>query len=98
MCGPSISTNRAFGRCSHSAETDAGECMTSRLACGTVGLLAGFVVPELGLAAAIGLVVYFVCAVTAHLRVGDRELGGAVFFLVLVAAALVTTVVYHDFW
>jgi NAD(P)H-dependent FMN reductase len=52
-----------------------------------VGLLAGFAVPALGTAAAIGLVVYFICAVTAHLRVRDRGIGGAVFFLVLAAAA-----------
>ena len=50
------------------------------LASGAVGLLTGFAVPALGTAAAIGLVLYFVCAVTAHLRVRDRQLGGAVFF------------------
>ena len=42
------------------------------LAFGAVGLLTGFVVPALGTAAAIGLVLYFICAVTAHLRVRDR--------------------------
>lgn len=36
------------------------------LAFGAVGLLAGFAVPVLGAAAASGLVLYFVCAVTAH--------------------------------
>jgi hypothetical protein len=65
------------------------------LASGAVGLLAGFAVPALGTAAAIGLVVYFICAVTAHLRVGDRQIGGAVFFLLLAAAALATAVAYH---
>ena len=39
------------------------------LASGAVGLLTGFAVPALGTAAAIGLVVYFMCAVTAHVRV-----------------------------
>ena len=68
------------------------------LACGAVGLLAGFAVPVLGAAAAIGLVLYFVCAVTAHLRVGDRQIGGAVFFLLLAAAALSANVAYHDHW
>ncbi|MBV8953212.1 MAG: DoxX family protein, partial [Solirubrobacterales bacterium] len=43
------------------------------LACGAVGLLAGFAVPAVGTAAAIGLVLYFVGAVTAHLRVRDRQ-------------------------
>src|SRR4051794_1080876 len=65
------------------------------LTCGAVGLLTGFAVPPLGAAAAIGLVVYFMCAVAAHLRVRDRQIGGAVFFLLLAAAALATNVAYH---
>jgi SNF family Na+-dependent transporter len=65
------------------------------LACGAVGLLTGLVVPALGTAAAIGLVLYFICAVAAHLRVRDRQIGGAVFFLLLAAAALTTHVAYH---
>ena len=68
------------------------------LASGAVGLLTGFAVPALGVAAAIGLVVYFMCAVTAHVRVGDRHAGGAVFFLVLAAAALTTSIGYHNHW
>ena len=63
---------------------------------GALGLVAGFAVPELGLAAAIGLVLYFTCAVTAHLRVRDRHIGGAAFFLFLAAAALSTNLAYHD--
>ena len=70
----------------------------SVLACGAVGLLTGFAVPALGTAAAIGLVLYFICAVTAHLRVRDRQLGGAVFFLLLAAAALATDIAYHNYW
>jgi hypothetical protein len=61
-----------------------------------MGLLAGFAVPALGTAAAIGLVLYFICAVVAHLRVRDREIGGAVFFLLLAATALTTSIVYHS--
>ncbi len=68
------------------------------LASAAVGLLTGFAVPALGTAAAIGLVVYFICAVTAHLRVRDRQIGGAVFFLVLAAAALSTSVGYRNHW
>jgi hypothetical protein len=66
------------------------------LASGAVGLLTGFAVPALGTAAALGLVLYFMCAVSAHLRVRDRQIGGAVFFLLLAAAALTTSIAYHD--
>ena len=68
------------------------------LAAGAVGLLTGFAVPALGTAAAIGLILYFICAVTAHLRVRDHQIGGAVFFLLLAVAALTTNVAYHDHW
>jgi hypothetical protein len=68
------------------------------LASGAVGLLTGLAVPALGMAAAAGLVLYFVGAVTAHLRVGDRQIGGAVFFLFLAAAALTTDLAYHNHW
>ena len=68
------------------------------LAFGAVGLLTGFAVPGLGMAAAIGLILYFICAVTAHLRVRDRQIGGAVFFLLLAVAALTTDLAYHDRW
>jgi hypothetical protein len=68
----------------------------SLLACGAIGLLAGIAVPALGIAAAIGLIVYFICAVSAHLRVRDRGIGGAVFFLLLAAAALATDLAYRN--
>lgn len=68
------------------------------LASGAVGLLTGLAVPALGTAAAIGLVLYFICAVNAHLRVRDRQVGGAVFFLLLAAMALTTSLAYHNRW
>jgi DoxX-like family len=68
------------------------------LASGAVGLLTGFAVPALGTAAAFGLILYFICAVSAHLRVRDRQLGGAVFFLLLAVAALTTDLAYHNRW
>ena len=68
------------------------------LACGAVGLLTGFAVPTLGTAAAIGLVLYFICALTAHVRVRDRKIGGAVFFLLLAAAALTDDLAYRNHW
>jgi uncharacterized membrane protein len=68
------------------------------LASGAAGLLVGFAVPALGIAAAIGLVVYFICALSAHIRVRDHNVGGAVSFLVLAVAALVTALGYHNHW
>ncbi len=65
------------------------------LAAGSGGLLAGFVVPVLGAAAATGLVVYFICALSAHIRGHDPGVGGAVSFLGLAVAALVSTIAYH---
>lgn len=58
------------------------------LAAGAVGLLVGFAVPALGVAAATGLVLYFTCAIGAHLRARDPGFGGAVFFLALAVCAL----------
>jgi SNF family Na+-dependent transporter len=66
------------------------------LASGAAGLLIGLAVPALGTAAAIGLVLYFICALTAHLRVHDRQIGAPVFFLLLAAAALTTDVAYRN--
>ena len=66
------------------------------LASGAAGLLAGLVVPVLGTAAAIGLVVYFTCALSAHIRVRDPKVAGAVSFLVMAVAALVVGLGYHN--
>jgi DoxX-like family len=65
------------------------------LAAGATGLLAGFAVPVLGIAAAVGLVLYFVCAITAHVRAHDRQVGGAVFFCLLALAAVAVDVAYR---
>lgn len=60
------------------------------LAAGSLGLLAGFVVPWVGTLAAAGLVLYFAGALVAHLRVGSRKLvGWAVFSATAVAALIV---------
>jgi hypothetical protein len=60
------------------------------LAAGSLGLLAGFAVPVVGTLAAAGLVLYFVGALIAHLRVGSRQLvGWAVFFSTAVAALII---------
>jgi hypothetical protein len=68
------------------------------LASGALGLLIGLAVPVLATVAAIGLVLYFICAVGAHLRVHDPGFGGAVSFLVLAVAALIADLGYHNDW
>ncbi|MET7476295.1 DoxX family protein [Streptomyces sp. NPDC005648] len=68
------------------------------LAAGTVGLLAGLAVPVLGTLAACGLVLYFVGAIIAHLRVGSRNIVGGIVFLATAVAALVLGWSYHGPW
>ncbi|WP_199552404.1 DoxX family protein [Streptomyces sp. N35] len=62
---------------------------------GALGLLAGFAVPALGTAAAGGLVLYFLGAIGAHLRVRDYDLAGALTMLALAGASLVLGVGQH---
>ena len=60
---------------------------------GAVGILIGLAVEPLGIAAATGLVLYFVGAVIGHLRVGDtRGVAQPVLPLVLSIAVLVLRV------
>ena len=59
---------------------------------GAAGLLLGLVgVPVVGTAAAIGLVLFFVCALYTHVRASDysAQFGLAIGFLALAVAALV---------
>lgn len=65
------------------------------LTAGALGLLAGFAVTALGTLAAAGLVLYFTCALGAHLRVRDRHLGPWAVFFCLAAAALAVNLAYH---
>jgi hypothetical protein len=58
------------------------------LAGGAIGLLIGFAVPVLGLLAAVGLVLYFVCAFGAHVRASNYQLGPWVMYSSLAVAAL----------
>ncbi len=58
---------------------------------GAVGLLLGLVgVPLVGTAAAIGLILFFVCAIYTHVRASDysQQFGLAIGFLSLAVAAL----------
>ena len=65
------------------------------LAAGSLGLLAGFAVPLLGTIAAAGLVLYFLGALVAHLRVGSRNLVGWAGFFATAVAALAVNLSYH---
>jgi hypothetical protein len=59
---------------------------------GAVGLLLGLIgVPLIGTAAAIGLILFFVCALYTHVRAGDYspQFGLAIGFLLLAVATLV---------
>lgn len=62
-------------------------------AAGAIGLLVGIGFPPLGIAAAIGLVLFFVGAIFVHLRARDYSFGLALFFLLLALGALVLRLV-----
>ncbi|MCY0957534.1 DoxX family protein [Streptomyces sp. H27-H5] len=57
-------------------------------AAGAVGLVAGMWVAPLGVAAAIGVTLYFIGAVASHLRVKHYDLAPAAVLTLLSAAAL----------
>src|SRR5215469_15112783 len=63
---------------------------------GAVGLVLGIWWLPLGLAAGIGLLLYFLVAVLSHLRVGDvKGIGPAAFLLTLSAGALYLRLLRH---
>jgi hypothetical protein len=67
---------------------------------GALGLLVGLIgVPLIGTAAAIGLVLFFVCAIYTHLLARDYspQFGLAIGFLLLNAAALVLVLASSGF-
>ncbi len=56
---------------------------------GVLGLVVGIWWPPIGIAAGIGLLLYFVGAIVAHLRIGDAKgIGPAVFMFAVAAGAL----------
>ena len=65
------------------------------LAAGALGLLVGLVVLVVGTLAAGPLVLYFLGAFGAHLRVRDHQVGSWVTFVALAVAALAVNVVYR---
>lgn len=63
---------------------------------GAVGLVLGIWRSPLGVAAGIGLLLYFLGAVVSHLRVGDvKGIGPAAFLLALSAGALCLRILTH---
>lgn len=62
---------------------------------GAAGLLIGFAVPPLGTAAALGLVLFFLSAIGAHLRVRSYSLGWPALFLGMSAAAAWASLARH---
>ena len=64
---------------------------------GALGLVLGIWWPSLGMAAGIGLVVYFVVAIGSHVLVGDvNGIGAAAFMLIISVAALILRVLVHN--
>lgn len=64
---------------------------------GALGLLAGFWLPPLGIAAAAGLVIYFICAMYTHVLAKDISIqfGLATSLLALNVAALTLAIMTH---
>ena len=63
---------------------------------GAVGLVLGIWWPILGIAAATGLVIYFIGALVSHVRVGDfKGIGPATMLLTVSAAALILRMLAH---
>ncbi|MFG2449861.1 DoxX family protein [Streptomyces sp. NPDC048512] len=61
-------------------------------AAGAIGLLIGLAVPLIGAAAAVGIVLYFIGAVIAHIRAKDKEMAPAIVLASIAAAALILRV------
>ena len=63
---------------------------------GAMGLVVGMFSPALGVAAGVGLTLYFVGAVVSHLRVGDISgIGPAAFMLVVASGALILRILTY---
>jgi hypothetical protein len=68
------------------------------LAAGSIGLLVGFAVHVIGTLASLGLVLYFIGAFIAHMRVGSRNLVGWAIFFVTTVATFVVNLLHHGIW
>ncbi|MGK2885585.1 MAG: DoxX family protein [Rhodococcus sp. (in: high G+C Gram-positive bacteria)] len=59
---------------------------------GGIGLLVGLAVPAIGIAAAVGVVLYFVGAVITHIRANDKAIVAPVMIGIFAVVALVLRV------
>jgi hypothetical protein len=59
---------------------------------GAAGLIIGLAVPAIGIAAATGVMLYFVGAVVAHLRAGDSTIAAPAFLAFMALGALILRV------
>jgi uncharacterized membrane protein YphA (DoxX/SURF4 family) len=64
---------------------------------GGVGLLVGFAVPAIGVAAAIGLTMYFIGAVIAHVSVNDKIPAYAPAIFLTLISATTAYLIYVNF-
>lgn len=65
------------------------------LATATLGLLTGLAIPPLGTLTAAGLVLYFLGALWAHIRVHDRQLGPWSAYFALSLATLLLSIAHQ---
>jgi len=56
---------------------------------GAAGLIIGLFVPVIGIAASIGVILYFVGAVIAHVRAGDSTIAAPAFLAFMAVGALI---------
>jgi hypothetical protein len=82
---PQVAVNMDRVGVPHSWMTPLGLLKTA----GALGLLIGIFVPPIGIAAAVGLILFFVGAIITHLRGHFYSFGLPISFLALAVAALV---------
>jgi len=87
----SAARNRS-GPVSGEVAADLGAIKTA----GALGLLVGFAAPLLGTAAAVGLVLFFICALVVQLRVRYYKLAIWAVFFVLAVSALTVNLACHS--
>jgi hypothetical protein len=67
-------------------------------AAGALGLLVGFAVPWFGTAAAVGLVLFFISALVAHLRARYYQFANVAIFFTLAVVTLTVNLAHRSPW